>query len=159
MPTDTRHPIAPARLVGPLGLTRAGIEAAQADDVEREAARLPCDCRTIRDADGDLVADTRACDRHGTDADARRGRGTWLCECGREETTAHAHTVTWSGGSMRLCRVCSTCARCHQRAELVDGEVCEACDDARTEAAEARAREGEWAAANPEAVYAPPSRF
>lgn len=151
------NPIAPPRLVGPSGLTRAGIEEQQAGDVEREAARRPCDCTTYRNTDGDLVADTRACDRHGTDADARRGRGTWLCECGREETTAHAHTVT--GDSFRLCRTCSTCASCRRRAELVDGEVCEPCDDLRTEQQEARARESEWASTNPEAVYAPPSRF
>lgn len=152
MPTDTerdaapvRHPIAaPPRLVGPSGLTRAGLEAQQAADVDAEAARRPCDCRTIRDADGDLVADTCACDRHGTDADARRGRGTFLCECGREETTAHALTVTWAGGSVRLCRVCSTCASCRRRAEVVDGDLCAACADARDAALEhaERAREG-----------------
>lgn len=115
-------------------------------DVAEQRASQACECRYVATSyDGDYVTRDADCYQHGSGSEIRRFHGLALCECGAEELVAQMLTVTWAGGSMRLCRTCSTCARCGDRAEVVDGDRCERC--AITEDAE-RGRgelEAEWA--------------
>jgi hypothetical protein len=126
---------------------RQALEQMQEADVERARYVSPCWCspREVRPSRYYDDRGTSGCGQHGTDPEAREARGCVLCECGREETEDGMFTVQ-SGptATYRGCRTCTTCRDCGQRRDLVDGELCDACDVVRCVEQERREHEAWW---------------